>query len=202
MNLSLLFVRPYNKRFDWDGLLIIFGIEVGILTALSILKRIVNRRVGRETTARYLGIFGILILTVYIALVLSQTWFLSSRNDVRQISLDLFWSYRTAMERETGLQIENSRILEQICLNILMFIPFGYLLAETFRCFAEKPWKVVIAGCLFSIVIEVGQYILHVGLCELDDVFNNTVGCVLGLLIWNIMKRASDRIVLSRQGPV
>ena len=37
-----------------------------------------------------------------------------------------------------GVQIENSRILEQICLNILMFIPLGFLLPESFANLTEK----------------------------------------------------------------
>ena len=74
-----------------------------------------------------------------------------------------------------------------------MFIPLGYILPEAFNCFAEKLWKVISAGCMFSVIIEVGQYILHVGLCELDDVFNNTLGCFMGLLIWGIISRVCGR---------
>ena len=195
MNLSMLFVRPYNNRFDWGGLLIIFGIEVGTLALLAMVKEITKRKSGREIKARYLRVLDIIIIAIYIMLVLSQTWFLSSRNNVSRMNFKLFWSYKTALTWSGGLKIPNSRILEEICLNILMFIPLGYILPEVFKCFAEKLWKVISAGCLLSVIIEVGQYILHVGLCELDDVFNNTLGCFMGLLIWGIIRRVCGRIM-------
>ena len=200
MNLSTIFVEPYNNRFDWDGLLIIFSLEIVILIILLMVKEILKRKNGRETQSNFSTAFELIVLIVYITLVLSQTWFMSNRNYVRRMNIDLFWSYRTSMEWVDGLKIENSRILEQICLNILMFIPLGFLLPDSFVYFAEKTWKVIIAGCLFSALIEVGQYILHVGLCELDDLFDNTLGCFVGLLIWKIVRRVFFRKgVMSRQ---
>lgn len=200
MNLSTFFVEPYNSRFDWVGLLIIFSLEIGILIVLLTIKEILNRKNGKETLSKLSKVFELIVLIGYIALVLSQTWFMSNRNYVRRINIDLFWSYRTSMEWIDGLKIENSRILEQICLNILMFIPLGFLLPDSFVYFAEKKWKVIIAGCLFSAMIEVGQYFLHVGLFELDDLFDNTLGCFMGVMIWKIIRRVfSLKGVMSRQ---
>ena len=35
-------------------------------------------------------------------------------------------------------------------------------------------------GFIFSSVIELSQLALKRGLCEFDDVFHNTLGCVIG----------------------
>ena len=86
----MLFVRPYNNRFDWEGLFIIFSIEVGTLALLAMVKGITKRKSGREILARYLRVLDIIIIAIYIMLVLSQTWFLSSRNNVSRINLNLF----------------------------------------------------------------------------------------------------------------
>lgn len=199
MNLSMFWVKPYNNKFDWRGLLVLFSLEIGILVVLLTVKAIMNRKNREGATTRLSKALDIVILIGYIAAIMSQTWFMNSRIYVKRINLDLFWSYRMSLGWSNGLQIENSRIMEQICLNILMFVPLGFLLPELFTYYAEKTWKVIIAGCLFSAVIEVGQYVLHVGLCELDDVLNNTIGCYLGLLIWTIIRKVCSRVVLCRQ---
>ena len=201
MNLSTFFVEPYNKRFDWDGLLLILTLEVGVLVVFLTVNNFLKRKNGRKNLTRFSTAFKLVVLIGYIVLVLSQTWFMSSRNYERRININLFWSYRTSLEwMIEGVQIENSRILEQICLNIFMFIPLGFLLPESFANLTEKTWKVIIAGCMFSVIIEVGQYIMHSGLCELDDVFNNTLGCFVGLLIWKCIRRVFSRKgAMSRQ---
>lgn len=63
-----------------------------------------------------------------------------------------------------------------IALNILLFIPFGFLLGD-------KGWKAVLFGFLLSAFIELIQYIAVLGYCEADDVLNNTIGCGLGVLL-------------------
>ena len=48
-------------------------------------------------------------------------------------------------------------------------------------------------GFIFSSVIELSQLLLKRGLCEFDDVFHNTLGCVIGygvgvMMLWGIGK--------------
>ncbi len=46
---------------------------------------------------------------------------------------------------------------------------------------------------LFSIAIEALQYSLRVGLCEFDDVFNNTLGSAIGYGVGWIISRIMRR---------
>lgn len=73
----------------------------------------------------------------------------------------------------------------QIFLNILLFVPFGFLLpivSERLR----NPILTVFAGFLFSSGIEAMQYITGRGLTEVDDVINNTAGAMFGYIAFAI----------------
>ena len=61
-----------------------------------------------------------------------------------------------------------------ILMNILLFIPLGFLIGG---------WKGLVAGFLFSCTIESIQFFGRLGFCELDDVLNNTIGSGLGVII-------------------
>ena len=71
----------------------------------------------------------------------------------------------------------------QIFLNILLFVPFGFLLpiiSERFRSF----WLTTVTGFVFSAGIETMQYITGRGLTEVDDVINNTAGALIGYILY------------------
>ena len=61
----------------------------------------------------------------------------------------------------------------QIFLNILLFVPFGFLLPIV-SLRLRNPILTVFAGFLFSSGIEAMQYITGRGLTEIDDVINTT----------------------------
>ena len=58
--------------------------------------------------------------------------------------------------------------------NIVLFIPLGAIIGGR---------KCVIIGFLLSCGIEITQYFLRLGYCEIDDVLNNTIGTIIGALI-------------------
>ena len=68
--------------------------------------------------------------------------------------------------------------------NILFFVPFGFLFPERIKAlsvFRNKRWLFILsAGMLFSVFIEVSQYITCCGLCETDDVLCNSFGSLIG----------------------
>ena len=76
---------------------------------------------------------------------------------------------------------------KQIALNILLFVPLGVLLPVKDERF-KKLWKTALAGLLFSSFIEITQYITGRGFTETDDVINNTLGAVVGYLIFTFIK--------------
>ena len=65
-------------------------------------------------------------------------------------------------------------------LNILMFVPFGYLIPIAL-CRVEKKRYVLmgIIGFTISLTIEMIQMMTHLGAFDLDDLLHNTVGTVI-----------------------
>ena len=62
--------------------------------------------------------------------------------------------------------------------NVWLFIPLGTGLYMLFR----KKW-VVLVSFLLSIAIEAIQYVTGLGIAEFDDVFGNTMGGGIGVMV-------------------
>lgn len=75
--------------------------------------------------------------------------------------------------------------------NIAMFIPLGVLLP--YLCGITKFKKVFLMSLAFSAGIEITQYITGRGLCEFDDVFNNTLGACVGFTSWRLKMRYNKK---------
>lgn len=69
--------------------------------------------------------------------------------------------------------------LNSIALNILLFVPLGYLAPSVFS-FLRRWWRVVLTGLGFSLMIEVVQLATHLGWFDASDLFHNTLGAVIG----------------------
>jgi glycopeptide antibiotics resistance protein len=85
----------------------------------------------------------------------------------------------------------------QIFLNIILFVPFGFLFPIIFRELLNRlkvpEVSTVFIGCIFSLAIETMQYITGRGLADIDDLINNTFGTILGYLIYRVGKRRYER---------
>lgn len=69
-------------------------------------------------------------------------------------------------------------------LNYILFVPLGFLL---YVCFREKfGLRVVIAGFLLPASIEIAQLVFQIGLFEFDDMFGNTIGCLIGAVVGKV----------------
>lgn len=65
-------------------------------------------------------------------------------------------------------------------LNILLFVPMGFILSES-KSF-ESRWIVLV--CFFcSLCIELLQMLFHLGMFAVDDIVMNTIGAGIGILL-------------------
>ena len=71
--------------------------------------------------------------------------------------------------------------------NFMLFIPFGILLPLCFPK-ARKSQNCILTGCVLSIFIEIVQYMTQRGNCELDDIIMNTLGTLVGWVIYTGLK--------------
>lgn len=67
-------------------------------------------------------------------------------------------------------------------LNILLFIPFGFLPIFIFKNIHKHWWNGIILGGIFSISIEFLQTFIG-RFAQLDDVIMNTLGTLIGFLL-------------------
>ena len=134
---------------------------------------------GTRQKARSLSILQKCCFAVYVLTVL---WFTIGRRQIGYYpeQLDFFGSYRAWLR---GDWLSGSGDLA----NIAMFVPFGFLLEELFR--GKKRFiLIVVLGALFSLLVETVQFMLMRGYFELDDVFNNALGALLGAVLYRLLR--------------
>lgn len=121
------------------------------------------------------------LCVVYISTLLDLAFFSRPSGSRTGISLKLFETWGNSA-RAHAFFIEN----------ILLFIPFGILLPCTIKAF-QKSKVCVFIGFLFSVCLEGAQFITGRGFCQLDDVITNTVGVIVGFVLF----QAKNRIKLT-----
>lgn len=120
------------------------------------------------------------VLIIYICIVLGITVFNRLPYDSVKYNVELFWSYRAAAE--------NGKLVWEIVLNYFMLLPFGILGA-----FYLKGRWVILLGFLSSLAIELTQFFMRRGLFEFDDLIGNTLGVIIGIGIYYLLKCLGKR---------
>ena len=126
------------------------------------------------------------MLVEYIFLVLSTTILFREVRSEAHYMMQPFWS---VMAYLGGKKV----YLDEILLNIILFIPIGLLVSSFNRM--QNWWKVLLFGCGLSACIELSQLIFHRGLCETDDVISNSIGCMIGYGIYKGLASLKTRFV-------
>lgn len=131
-----------------------------------------------------------LILVEYIFLIYCSTVIFRIYSEERGFNLSPFWSYE-------AIHNGNEVLILQNIMNVMAFIPIGILFCLWFT--KGKWWKVMGLGCLISISIEVLQFILKRGFSELDDVMHNTLGCIIGYGIVQLVIMVYSAVVKKKK---
>lgn len=124
------------------------------------------------------GVFTALLVE-YCFLVLCSTVIYRTTTADYNIELTPFWSY--AAIRAGG----HDELVKEDLMNMALGVPVGFLLS--FIVTRRSWWKAVLIGFFFSSMIELSQLVFKRGLCEFDDVFHNTLGCLLGFGVGVLM---------------
>ena len=80
-------------------------------------------------------------------------------------------------------------------MNVVVFVPVGILLGIVIQTI--KWWQALLIGCGISICIEVLQFVTHRGFSEFDDVFHNSLGCLIGFWIYRLFVASSGKLIPS-----
>lgn len=95
-----------------------------------------------------------------------------------------FWQYRHSL----GFM----SVALNLAGNVIVFIPFGAFLPVLFvRC--RRMWSTLLLSFEISLCVEVVQLVCKVGSFDVDDIILNTLGGLLGYIIYLVYKGIRNR---------
>lgn len=86
-----------------------------------------------------------------------------------------FWTYRSIVGRKA--------VLLNLVGNVVGFMPFGFFLPLLSNK-NKNGYRVAIFSLFFSLLVELTQLIFKLGCFDVDDILLNTLGGVLGYLMY------------------
>ena len=122
--------------------------------------------------ARQYMLVGIMGAVIAIGLFLIG-YFIVYKKLMKGTNLHLFSSYKEAYNNFSLGEWRN------IILNILMFVPIGFMMPLLIKK-CERWYITYLVGFCITLFIETLQLISKRGIFEVDDIVNNTLGCVIG----------------------
>lgn len=159
------FVRLWiYYRPDWPIWLYAFLLFVILIIILLIHDKLLKKRA-----------MGLYLLTVYLAYIVSITVLNREPFIGTHFEPQIFWSYREILSGDFYY-------IEENLLNVFMLMPIG-LLIPIIIDIPSDMWqyvKIFIIGSSISLIIETLQLVSQRGLFEFDDIFHNTLGCLIG----------------------
>lgn len=118
---------------------------------------------------------SIALTILYVFFIIYETLMFRESGDARS-NLVLF-SYADTFFQNRMIRIE-------VINNVWLFVPFGVGM----YCIYQKK-SVFAAAFIFSILTEITQYITGLGVAEFNDVFENAMGGMIGIVLASILIR-------------
>jgi glycopeptide antibiotics resistance protein len=162
----------------------------------------INPKATALLKLRQLVLYGVFAL--YMLVFAFLVFFSRSATESHLVHVAPFADLRSAFESDTGFVeivltifregfaagISHVRLLKpedliQVYLNIMLFIPIGYLLPYVFPWVRRKVRiRPVVCCFLISFLTENMQLIFRRGLYDIDDLFTNTIGGLIGQFLF------------------
>ncbi len=126
---------------------------------------------------------------LFVLYLISMVYFLFFAESMGRTATAKEYHYNLQPFREISRFIKYYQVLGfyavflNLAGNILAFVPFGLfypLLSRRSRSF----WKVTLFSCEVSILVEIIQLVTRVGSCDVDDMILNTLGGMIGYLLF------------------
>ncbi|MCI6271644.1 MAG: VanZ family protein [Erysipelotrichaceae bacterium] len=163
---------------------ILFFIPIYILTRLGyiyFLKKTLNLK-------RELIMF---LFIMYIIALFSQTVFISLPNDISSILKFDFkgrintYTFQVFIDSLRNYKLGNySYFIINVLGNVFAFVPLGIFVPILFK--NKKLFSLILIGFTLSLVIEIIQLTV-IRATDVDDVMLNTIGTILGYLIYRFI---------------
>lgn len=78
-----------------------------------------------------------------------------------------------------SIHVESTESLEGIC-SLWLYV------ALYFQKFQKSLWGVGFIGFFCSLLTETIQLVMHLGWFDLDDLLNNTMGCIVAMVFFRV----------------
>lgn len=143
----------------------------------------------KQDIRKKIGRLSFLLLTLYIIIVIYFVLFSDrlGRTDAYnsyRYNLTLFNEIRRFIRYRD--QVSPGAFFLNLLGNLMVLFPFGFLI-PILRLKKTTVWRIVIYAFLFSFGIELLQLITRVGVFDVDDIFLNVLGAVLGFEIYHTL---------------
>ncbi len=154
----------------------VIGAVVIIILAIAFSAYLYKKRKIKGSQAAAIIIFAVFMTAIFILTVFGRVV------GVRRYQLRFLWSYERIFAG-------SKEMLREVILNILMLVPAGALLPAIFN--KKQPWYIgLLLGFTASASIELLQLATCTGLFEFDDIFHNSLGCMLGCVFGSTFCKA------------
>lgn len=169
-----------NKVFLHIGLF--EGLEILIIVCLVLFCVLNCKKIDKKRFCQICTVlcFGLYIVILFQALVINRQYVIE-----RMFIFKCFECYRQIINGDVSVAAE-------VVLNIVLFVPFAvgvYYFVQVVYKKNIKMSSVLLFGFIMSMCLEVSQLIFKKGFFEIDDLINNTIGCVLGCFIFKKIKK-------------
>lgn len=133
-------------------------------------------------------IFYLYIIGIFYFVLLSERYGRDTGYDTSHVNLVLFkeinrfWTYRHLLSTEA--------VVTNLFGNIFAFSPFGFMIPIVIN--KKRHFSCSVCNFIFSLVIETSQLIMKVGVFDVDDLLMNTVGGLIGYMIYRVVVAVYD----------
>gem|GEM_PF-505175 len=129
---------------------------------------------------------------LFIIYLIALFWIIVFKFNVRLPSLRNMRSINLIPFSEP-LILNGKIAFSEIIMNVVIFVPLGIYAGILF-----KRWSIgkkLFLFFLISLICEVFQFILNVGASDITDIINNTLGGIIGLMIYKGIEKAFKNII-------
>lgn len=145
-----------------------------VMAPVFLYQIVMSVRRKRSTSVHYLWSY---VMMLYLWMVFSVTGMGTVWDMIRKGGLEA--SFRQANISLIPFQSEGAFTY---CMNIVMLMPLGFLLPYIWKQFRSIA-KTAVTGLTVSAMIEFSQIFTN-RLVDVDDLIMNTIGAMLGYIIW------------------
>lgn len=164
----------------WDPYVIYGALAVGVLAVLILFIRfcVINwSDMSNLHVVLFLAYFAVVLyLTIFMRIGSVNTSVLTTPFD----------------DLKNAIQYRDPAMVQHMVLNVILFVPFGYLIPAMNPEKLRKCSFAFLGGIACSTIIEGTQMVFRLGQSDIDDIIANSVGAVLGYVmvrfVWQFQK--------------